>query len=80
LSRIDVERFENLKELVDKQRQEEKTKDKKVKKNWDCYQCGKGHMQLHIFNRRDGVFYYRSCTLCENRTRMKKHHKNVEES
>lgn len=82
LSRIDIERFENLKELVDQQRQEEKNKEKKKESQnkWNCYQCGKGHMQLHIFNRRDGVFYYRSCTLCEHRTRMKKYHKDVEES
>lgn len=81
IDRMDIERYENLRELVDQQREEEKRKRKEraKEKERQCYQCGKGHMQLHIFDRLDGVFYYRACTLCENRTRMKKYHKDVKE-
>lgn len=84
LSRIDVERFEKLKELVGKQRKEDKEdvkqkKTSKNKKDRQCYQCGEGSMQLKIFDRRDGVFYYRGCTICDHRTKMKKYHKEVQE-
>lgn len=83
LARVDLERYENLKELVDQQRLEEKlekARRRKEVKKWKCHECEEGHMQLMIFNRKDGVFYYRTCTSCNHRTRMKKYHKDVEES
>ena len=80
LSRIDLDRYENLKELIDKQRHEDEAsaKTSKLLKKWKCYECGNGILKLLIFNRRDGTFYYRRCSNCDHRTRLQKYHKDVE--
>lgn len=81
VSRVDLNRYEHLKELVEHQRQEQKKEEKQEgKKQQDrtCYHCGEGRMDMYIFNRRDGVHYYRACTNnCGNRTRMKKYSSDV---
>lgn len=78
---LDHDRYRTLRELVHKQVQEDRAS-KKAKKDWTCFQCGKGQMRIHIFPRRDGMFYYRSCDLpeCGHRTQLKKHTPEVEES
>lgn len=84
LGRTDINKLEHLETLVSKQRSEQKKIESKKQDDtkWLCHQCGKGHMKIFIFSRRDGVFYNRSCdnTECGNRTKMKKFHDGVEES
>lgn len=79
-----VARGKKLQSLVGQQREEEKARDKerRIKEKWLCHTCGMGHMGLSIFNRRDGVFYYRTCSNveCDNRTKMQKYTDDVEES
>jgi hypothetical protein len=80
LSRMDVERFEELQELVEQSALEDKQirKDQKdIKEEWGCWTCKTGHLRLIIVNRRDGVFYYRGCDNCDKRTRLKKYSSNV---
>lgn len=78
---LDNERYRNLKELVHKQTKEEQQV-VKSKKDWTCFECGKGTMKLHLLISRDGTYYYRLCSLeeCGNRTKLKKHTSEVEES
>jgi len=85
LDRVDITQFENLKDLARQQRREEKLKHSKERAHrdkWKCHKCGKGHMQLKMFPRRDGTFYYRICsnTECHNKTTMKKYTSEVENS
>ena len=78
----DGQAIAHLIELVDIQRREDKKlhEDKidiDVRGKWQCFNCDEGIMKLMIFNRIDGVFYYRRCE-CGNKTRMKKYHDGVE--
>jgi hypothetical protein len=77
LSRLDLNKYANLKELVDKQELEDKHEEKQkhqeqVKKLWECFECRNGHLLMLTFERRDGVFYYRKCNSCGHRTQVKK--------
>lgn len=76
---LDNERYRTLKELVHKQSQEEKATVKR-KKDWTCWNCGKGVLILHIFQRRDGSFYFRKCNIegCEKQTKLQKFTPEVE--
>lgn len=78
---LDHDRYRTLRELVHKQTQEERKKEQS-KKDWSCWECGKGTMKLVLLPRRDGTFYFRKCDLegCGHRTEMKKHTSDVEES
>lgn len=85
LARVDLSKYEHLKELVEQQRQESKAQEKAEEKKastWNCFDCGEGHLQLMIFERRDGVFYYRLCTNfeCKKKTPLKKYTKDVKDS
>lgn len=77
---LDSERFNNLRELADKQYREElaRRKEESVKKKWTCHECGKGILRLIIIPRRDGNFYFRACDACSKKTGMKKYHSEVE--
>lgn len=83
LSKIDVDRHEHLKELVQQQYQEDmeahkkSTKEELIKK-WECFKCNIGYLRLIILNRLDGVFYFRRCTECAHKTRLKKYTEKVE--
>lgn len=79
---LEEDRYKNLKELVDKQYKEESVKKeaKKVQEKWQCFKCQEGVLKMVIYTRRDGTYYFRKCTSCENRTPSKKHTPDVEES
>jgi len=83
LQRIDLDRYENLRELLYKQDNEDledkiKKERQKVKKEWECYECRQGFMKIHTISRRDGLRYYRKCTNCDNRTKLKPYNEKVE--
>ena len=81
----DAEETKKLVYLVELQRQEDKIlhdsakHDKliELKEKWSCHKCDDGVMVLQIFKRLDGVFYYRRCKLCGNKTKMKKYKEDV---
>lgn len=82
LQRIDIDRYENLKDLIYKHSSEDleekiKNERKKLKEQWECYECKKGFMQIHTLSRRDGLFYFRKCTSCDNRTKTKPYNDEV---
>lgn len=78
---IDVEQFQGLRKLVEQQNEETKNVSKS-KKDWTCFKCGRGVMQLKIHPRRDGPHYIRLCSFkeCGNRTKMKRYNNKVEPS
>lgn len=83
LDRIDREKFNNVMEVVQKQRKEDLAMDKKDKRDklqekWRCHSCGKGVLKPYIFDIRGKLRYYRSCTMCDFRTRMKDYTEEVD--
>ena len=85
LDRVDVERYNSLKELVSIQSKEARAEEnikslEKLKEKWICFECGSGHLRLKIFPKWDGDYYYRACSNeeCGNKTKSKKYTDNVE--
>lgn len=83
ISRLDLDRYENLKDIVQKhyeaEEQDQFKKDlKKLKKEWECHVCREGFLKLYLINRRNEVVYYRKCTECDNRTSVKPYNSKVE--
>lgn len=83
LARVDIDRYQNLKDLVYKHAKENledkiKAQRERLKKEWECHTCRVGFMKIHTISRRDGLFYYRKCTECDNRTPTKPYNEKVE--
>jgi hypothetical protein len=83
LSRVDLQKFNNLSNLVDKQRreadaQESISKKEALKKKWLCHQCERDFLKLFIWDHPvKGLVYYRQCS-CGHKTRMKPYTDAVE--
>jgi hypothetical protein len=83
LQRVDIDRFTNLRDLVYQQSIEDlqesiKEERKKLKQKWECFVCRTGFMKIFTISRRDGVHYFRKCTSCQNRTKVKPYNDKVE--
>lgn len=67
--------------LVSKLNKEKNEKDSKASTatNWDCFKCDDGVLRIIIVNRMDGKHYFRACNKCENRTRLKVYHDEVQD-
>jgi ssDNA-binding Zn-finger/Zn-ribbon topoisomerase 1 len=83
IQRIDLDRYENLKDLIYKHYNEDlgeriAEEKEKLKKKWECKQCGTGFLKIYLLNRLDGMFYYRKCTECSHRTKPKPYTNKVE--
>jgi hypothetical protein len=78
ISRLDVDRYNNVKELLEKQANDDAyeyvhKEKQKAEQQWRCYSCGSGVLRTKRMHRRDGSFYYRKCDneKCTNRTNTK---------
>lgn len=74
--RVDHEKYNSVMEVVQKQRNEDfamdrKDKRHKIQEKWRCHSCGKGVLKPYVFDIRGALRYYRSCTMCDYRTKMK---------
>ena len=83
LSRIDIDRYANLKEIIESQAAEDDGFDTKVeleylKQKWLCHSCKQDHLRLILVPRADGVFYLRKCGTCTNRTNLKRYTDEVD--
>lgn len=83
ISKVDLAKYENLQELVEQQYAEDQIVHKQpvkkdLKKQWECRECGEGYLKIIILNRPDGVFYFRRCSSCTYRTRLKKYTDDVQ--
>lgn len=82
LSRIDIDRYSNLKDIIEAQDEEDDNFDSKtaledLKAKWECHECHEDYLKLIIVPRLDGTFYFRKCS-CGHRTKLKKYNDNVE--
>ena len=83
IKKMDVDRYHNIQDIVNQTREDEaeaKATSKKMLAKWKCHECSEGHMAYIPVSRKDGMFYYRKCTECDNRTKMKKETKDTEKS
>lgn len=82
LQRIDLDRYQNIKDIIEKHDREEAEKEHQesfeaLKKKWTCKECSAGHLEIIIFNKLNEVCYYRQCSHCPHRTRAQRHHDGV---
>jgi hypothetical protein len=76
LSRIDVDRYQELRKLVDQQEAEDRAEEcaiiaQKVDKAWKCWNCAEGTLRPVFIERRDKTVYWRACDYCKKRTKTK---------
>jgi len=82
LARIDLDRHSNIKDILEQHYQldeKEKTKETldKVKKQWECWECKQGHLEICLYNRFDGTWYYRKCSNCNHRTKAQRYNPDI---
>lgn len=83
LARIDLDRYSHVRDIVEEHYAEEErelsTSDmlKSMKDQWKCHECGVGHLEICLYTRQDGTFYYRHCNNCTNRTKSQKYDPNT---
>lgn len=77
LSRIDIDRYSNLRDIIEAHALEDEGFDAKLqleqlKEVWLCHTCKKDYLRIIMIPRADGTFYIRKCPACDHRTKMKK--------
>lgn len=77
-ARIDLDRFDTLREMIEENRTEEEPEFgaaflENLKKTWLCNDCRQGHLEIVIYSKIGNPWYYRACTSCPNRTKSQKH-------
>lgn len=83
LSRIDVDRYQNVCELLqahDRQEEEAQNINKleDLRKKWECFECEGGFLKLVLITKVGEPFYFRRCSNCGKKTRLKKYTDDVE--
>jgi hypothetical protein len=79
LARIDLDRYSHIRDIVEEHYHEEEQQVtaldglKSLKEQWKCHECGNGYLEIYVYNRQDGTFYYRVCNNCPNRTKSQKY-------
>jgi hypothetical protein len=80
IARIDVDRFEAIKELC--QEDEENFKNTQedpnsnieaLKREWSCLKCKSGWLEIILYSKLGQTFYYRKCNKCDHRTKGKRY-------
>lgn len=86
LARIDLDRYDTIKEMIQEHYQEDKVEQGKeilesLKKSWACKSCDDGFLEIFVYNRGGSTWYYRICSNapgCLNRTKSQPYvEKNV---
>lgn len=83
LSRIDIDRYDNLKDVIEQHYQEDKADEgrelmEKIKQEWKCHECHSGYLEILKYNKGLDTWYYRKCTKCPHRTPGKRFKEDVQ--
>lgn len=82
IARMEIEKIERNNLLEEEERLAREVQKKKITKEletkWKCNKCQADVMKLKIYTRLDGIFYFRKCDTCGNRTKSKTYHDEVE--
>ena len=78
LARVDLDRYSQVKDIIQEHYQEEKEQEgqdilDRLKQEWKCYKCSNGYLEITLYTRRDGTYYYRKCYECDNRTKSQRY-------
>lgn len=78
LERIDLDRYQEIKEIVDRSYAAENEAASAqvladLRKIWSCHECGKGVMEICLYSRLNETWYYRHCNCCSHRTKSQKY-------
>lgn len=78
LAKLDLDRYENVKDAINEHYQDDRAEEgqrilQKVKDQWLCHSCGIGHLQMIVYNKPGGTFYFRKCDKCAKRTAPKQY-------
>ena len=83
MSRIDVDRYSNIKDLLDAHDLEDNNFDSKtaledLKRKWECHVCKDGFLKLIILSKTGVPYYFRKCSSCDNKTKLKLYDDTIE--
>jgi hypothetical protein len=83
LNRIDIDRYQSLKDIIEAHEEEDagfagQLALADLKKQWECHGCKTDFLRLVVVPRIDGMFYFRRCPTCKNKTKLKKYTDEVE--
>lgn len=81
-ARVDLDRYGMVREMVEEHLAGEDSRDEKsfiekVKKEWTCHKCVKGHLEYITYPRAGEIWYRRECTLCDHGTKGQPYHPEV---
>ncbi len=85
ITRIDVDRFETIKEMVTDYQEAERLQEnlgnpnsniEALKKQWECRDCGTGTLEISLYSKMGQTFYYRKCNNCPKRTKGQRYDSN----
>ena len=77
LARIDLDRYDTVKEMIQEHYQEDRAEEGKeilenLKRSWLCHKCEGGYLEIFVLNRGTDTIYYRICSnapVCMHRTK-----------
>lgn len=83
ISKIDVDRFETVKEMVADYQEAERLQEnlgnsnsniETLKKEWACKKLNcSGYLEITLYSKLGQTHYYRKCNSCQNRTKGKRY-------
>lgn len=79
LARLDLDRYENIKEMIQETYQDDKAKEGQeildnLKKTWACRESGcNGYLEIMVFSKMGEPWYLRKCNACPHRTKAQKY-------
>lgn len=83
LAKIDLDRYSQVKDILQEHySQEEKETTtyemlQRLKNEWACRECGTGHLEIMLYNKTSGTWYFRKCNNCSHRTKSQQYTPNV---
>lgn len=78
-ARMDLDRHSYVQDIIQEhfagEEVEQNTQDMlaSLKNKWQCRECGAGQLEIYLYTRMDGTFYYRLCNNCPHRTKSQKY-------
>lgn len=76
LSRLDLDQFQNLKDVIDSQ-DRDSNPEKTAEKDWTCWDCKQDYLRLRIIEKPGRILYNRYCPTCKKRTKFQVYNDKV---
>ena len=73
LARIDLDRYAHVKNMIEEHYKEDEAQEgrniiEKLKKEWSCWHCDGGYLEIFTYTKIDETHYFRRCK-CGHRTK-----------